>query len=454
MLRASATQYPSQHPRGVCVGKPGTGLLQFCDSRGRPRADVRPIMAEYTKSKPVTWILIAVLAIAVLAVLALRRGAPVVKVVSVTREDLSATITSNGKVEPISPTVARAEFPTFVDKVVATEGQAVRRGQVILSLNAADVRSQLAQARADLLSAQNDLKNARAGGPPDQVAQLDGDLRAAQVQVQNLQTNEKALEGLVAQHAATQDELAQTQASLAKARGNLQALQAKKQNLTERASAIVEGAALRVSQATDLVESLDEKVRSATVTAPTDGTLYSLPVHTGDFVKVGDTLAEMADLRHVRVRAFVDEPDLGSLEPNQNVAVTWDAKPALTWTGHTEEVPKQVVARGMRSVGEVLCSIDNDRLDLLPNTNVQVLIMVHESRGALVVPRTAVLGDAAQHYVLVFADDKLRRRDISIGVASASKYEVVSGLTSHDRVALPGEKALHDGMEVRAEETN
>ena len=74
----------------------------------------------------------------------------------------------------------------------------------------------------------------------------------------------------------------------------------------------------------------------------------------------------MTDLRHVRVRAFVDEPDLGSLEPNQNVSVTWDAKPGLTWTGHTEQVPKQVVARGMRSVGEVLCSVDNDQLELLP----------------------------------------------------------------------------------------
>src|SRR6202034_403166 len=115
----------------------------------------------------------------------------------------------------------------------------------------------------------------------------------------------------------------------------------------------------------------------ATVTAPTDGTLYSLPVCSRDYVKVGDTLSQMADLRRVRVRACVDEADIGSLDPGQKVSLTWDAKLGRTWTGHTEEVPKQVLARGMRSVGEVLCSIDNDRLDLLPNTNVQVLIMVH-----------------------------------------------------------------------------
>jgi HlyD family secretion protein len=414
-------------------------------------------MAENSnKRKLLTVALIVVLAIAIVSVLALRRQAPQVTVIHVAREDLSAMITSNGKVEPLSPDVARAEFPAFVEKVTATEGQAVHRGQVILTLDAADVRSQLAQARADLLTAQNDLRNARAGGAPDQVAQLNGDIAAAEVQVKNLQTDEQALEGLVAKQAATQDELAQARQNLAKAQGNLQALQAKKQDLTARNAAIVQGAELRVSQSQELAQSLEEKVSSATVTAPTDGTLYSLPVHAGDYVKVGDTLAEMADLSRVRVRAFVDEPDIGALEPNQNVAVTWDAKPGRTWTGHTEEIPKQVVARGVRSVGEVLCSIDNDKLELLPNTNVQVQIMVRQRHAVLVVPRAAVQTDANQHYVFVFGDDKVRRRDISIGVAGTYKYEVVSGLADTDRVAVvdPGGRPLRDGMEVRKEENN
>ena len=109
-------------------------------------------------------------------------------------------------------------------------------------------------------------------------------------------------------------------------------------------------------------------------------------------------------------------------------SVTWDAKPGRTWTGHTEEVPKQVVPRGMRSVGEVLCSIDNDHLDLLPNTNVQVQIMVRDRHGVLVVPRAAVLGDFSQHYVFVFCDDKVRRRDISVGVASTIEIRSCVGL--------------------------
>ena len=388
----------------------------------------------------------------VIAYFALRKRPPAVPVVEVTRQDLNASITSNGKVEPIAPYVAHAEFQTFVAKVNATEGQAVRRGEMILALDAADVRAQLSQARADLLSAQNDLRNARAGGPPDEVAQLHGDLAAARVQVANFERDEKELEALVAKQVATRDELAQTQASLAKARANLQALEAKKKDLEQRSESIVESASLRLSQAQDQVQSLEEKVRSATVIAPFDGTLYSLPVKAGDFVKPGDTLAEMADLRKVRVRAFVDEPDLGGLEPNQDVDITWDAKPGKVWTGRTEQIPKQVVSRGMRSVGEVLCSVDNARLELLPNVNVEVRILVNERRGVVVVPREAVGEDGGQHYVFLVEGNTVQRRVITVGIASASNYEVLSGLTAGDRVALPRDRKLRNGMEIRPTE--
>jgi HlyD family secretion protein len=409
-------------------------------------------MAENSTRNKIFWIVGAIAAFIVIAVVLLRRQPATVSIALVAREDLSANITSNGKVEPISPQVARAEFPTFVDKIQAAEGQAVRPGQLILTLDAADIRAQLAQAHADLLAAQTDLKNSRAGGPPDEVAQLQQDLQAAKIEVDSLDRTGKSLTKLVAQQAATQDELAQNQASLAKARANLEALEAKKQDLARRATVGTETATLRASQSQELVDSLEEKVRSATVVSSLDGTLYSLPVHVNDYVKVGDTLAELADLSHVRVRAFVDEPDIGALEVGQQVEVTWDARADRLWTGRVEQVPKQVVARGMRSVGEVLCSVDNDKLELLPNINVQVRILVRARQGVLVAPREAVHEEQGKHYVFVVAGDKLHQRQVSVGISSASKYEIVSGLSEGERVALPGDHAQRDGMAVRIEE--
>ena len=93
-------------------------------------------------------------------------------------------------------------------------------------------------------------------------------------------------------------------------------------------------------------------------------------------------------------------------------------------------------------------------MELLPNINVEVTILVVERHDALVVPRAAVREDDGKHYVFVFDGEKLHRRDISVGIASASKYEVLSGLALNDRVALPGDRNLRDGMEVRLAEGN
>jgi HlyD family secretion protein len=409
-------------------------------------------MAENSKRKWIVAIVVIALVIVLVVLLAGRGHAPRVQVASVTREDLTSAITSNGKVEPVSPTTARAEFPTFVTDIRATEGQAVRRGQVILTLDAADISAQLSQARANLLAAKTDLQNGRTGGPPDEVAQLQGDLLNAQTKVANLERTQQALKQLLAKQAATQDEVAQNDAALATARANLLILQQKTAALGQRTTVSVESSGLRVKQAQDQVLALERKVQSATVISPTDGTLYSLPVHKGDYVKVGDILAEMADLRHVRVRAFVDEPDLGSLAANQDVQVKWDAMPNRTWTGKIEQVPKQVVPRGSRSVGEVLCSIDNDKLELLPNINVEVRILVHELRGILVIPRGAVNFENGQHYAFAVKDGMVSRRSITIGIASAEKYELLSGLSLRDEVVVRTESPLQDGIKVRTSE--
>src|SRR6202161_2663698 len=292
-----------------------TGLLQFSASGVAARSTARPMMAENSKRKWIVITLAVALVVIVLVVLAGRDQAPTVAIAQVSREDLTASITSNGKIEPISPVTARAQFPPFVDKIMVTEGQNVHRGQLILSLNAADIQSQLAQARQDLLSAQTTLQNARAGGPPNEVAQLAGDLQKAQSQVANLDRTHDALTELVAKQAATQDELAQNAAALAQARANLQALEQRTQALKQQAGVDAQTAALHVKQDQDTVQSLEARLRSATVAAPLDGILYSLPVRVGDYVHVGDVLAEMADLHQVRVRAFVDEPDLGWLPP-------------------------------------------------------------------------------------------------------------------------------------------
>ena len=400
----------------------------------------------------VGWLIGVIVVVALVLVLASRDQAPEVQVAQVRRENLSASIASNGKVEPIEPAIARAQFVTFVDKVAATEGQTVHKGEVILVLNADNAKAQLANTRAELLVAQEQLRAAKAGGPADELAQINGDLRKAQIALADLQKTQKSLTQLVAEKAATQDELNQNASKLAQAQATVETLEQRKAALAAQASVSVQSAELTVQRDHDLIVTLQHDVSSATVIAPLNGTLYSLPVHSGDYVQVGQVLAEMADLHYVRVRAFVDEPDLGVLAPNQPVDITWDALPGHVWNGRTETVPKQVISRELRSVGEVLCSVANDNLELIPNINVDVKIEVSHRQNVLVVPRGAVHTDGPQHFVLVVEDNTLRRRNVEVGIANPTDLEVVSGLKNGDRVALSNDITLRDGMNIHPAE--
>jgi HlyD family secretion protein len=392
---------------------------------------------------------VAVALTVVLLILNARRPAPGVAVAPITRENLSTSISSNGKVEPISPYSIRAESDTFVTKVYAIEGQAVHRGQLLLELDDTAERAALDQARAQLATELDAQRSAQAGGRADQRAKFTGDVAAAGARLDALRQKNAALTKLVAQQAATPAELAENRAALAAATADAQDAEKALAEYRQQVQLDAQQDALLVERSQEDVRDLSEKVNSARAVAPADGTLYSLPVHAGDFVHVGDLLAEMADLHQVRVRAFIDEPELGRLEENQPVEVTWDAMPDRVWTGRTEMLPKQVVPHGTRSVGETLCSVSNDNLDLIPNITVDVRILLRERPNVLVVPRGAVSIDGNRHFVFVVEDNRLHRREITVGIASPVSYEVVDGLAEGDLVALPGEVNLKDKMKIR-----
>ena len=408
-------------------------------------------------------IFLVLAAIVAFALVRLSGRQPVAKISAVTpvRENVISSITSNGKVEPIAPFVVRAQLDTFVEKIRAVEGQAVKKGQILLELNVKDAAAQLADARSKLLRAEDDLRAAKAGGRSDQAAKTEGDLTDAIALRDRLQRNHDSLERLIAQQAATKDELAANDLNLAKADAQVKQLTAGKQEFEHGVKLDANLTSLQVEQLRSLVAALEEKVRDGRIVAPADGTLYSLPVKAGDYVKVGDLLAEMADLHKVRVRAFIDEPELGGLEPGEPVRITWDALPNRTWMGKTQVIPKQVVARGARSVGELLCEVNNDKLELLPNINVNVRINSRERINVLTVPRGAVDAEGGRRFVFVVLRNAigvgkatLQKREIRVGIADATNYEVIDGLQEGEMVALPGDVDLKDGMPVKITNTD
>ena len=396
------------------------------------------------------WIIVgAALVLTALLVFIGGRGSTArVAVVDVVRENLSSVVSTNGKVEPVAPVSFRARYPTFVQHVYVVEGQQVKRGQTLFVLDDTEVQADLAQARADLAAQQEALNVAKAGGHASQLAKAAADLQKAKASRDLLKHDNESLSKLVTQKAATPSELEQNKLQLTQAEADVQASEKAKQTLEQQAQLDQGRVGLQVEHARASVRDLEDRLNSAHGRASSDGTLYALPIHQGDFVKAGDLLAEMANLRQLRIRAFIDEPELGQIDLDQTVEILWDAHPGQIWNGRTEVLPKQVVTRGTRSVGELLCSVTNERLDLLPNTTVDVRIHISERSSALVVPRGAVFIDGDKRFVYRVEDNRLHRRLIKVGIANPTKMEVLSGLNENDVVALPGEAVLKENLRI------
>jgi HlyD family secretion protein len=396
------------------------------------------------------WIIVgaALVLTALLVFIGGRSSTAHVAVADVVRENLSSVISTNGKVEPIAPVSFRARYPTFVQHVFAVEGQQVKRGQTLFVLDDTEVQADLAQARADLAAQQEALNVAKAGGHASQLAKAAADLQKAKASRDLLRRDNESLSKLVAEKAATSAELEQNKLQLTQAEADVQSSEKVKQTLEQQAQLDQGRVSLQLEHARASVRDLEDRLNSAHGTALSDGTLYSLPIHQGDFVKAGDLLAEMANLRQLRIRAFIDEPELGQIDLDQTVEILWDAHPGQIWNGRTEVLPKQVVTRGTRSVGELLCSVTNERLDLLPNTTVDVRIHISERPSALVVPRGAVFIDGDKRFVYRVENDRLHRRLIKVGIANPTKMEVLSGLNENDVVALPGEAVLKENLRI------
>ncbi len=406
----------------------------------------------YTNSLKIFRLLLVLAAVAVL-VFAIAagpgRGRPMkVSGTRPVRQSLSWSITSNGKVEPVEPHVIQAQITTFIEKVSVKEGQTVSRGKTLLTLDATESRSELAHMKELLVAAEDERRVALSGGAPDEIAQLENDLAKTNSEIARLRRQGESLERLYARQAATRDEVDQNKIALQRAEADKRLIEQKKDAIQQRSKLQAERAALRADEARHSIRFLEEKLNSARVIAPVPGTLYSLPARGGTFVHTGDVLAEVADLSRVRARAFVDEPELGSLKAGQTVEITWDALPNRMWAGQVEQLPKTIVARGSRNVGEVLCSVSNEQAELLPNTNVNVRIRIAEHENALTIPRATVRTEGDKRFVFVVDAGHLRKQQVTVGISNAKDYEILGGITDNDLIALPGNSELHEGQTV------
>jgi HlyD family secretion protein len=372
-----------------------------------------------------------------------------VRAATVERGPIRSLVSTNGKLEPIQNFEAHAPIPTTVKRVLVKEGDRVHKGQLLLELDDADIRTQAARAEAQVKSAQADQLAQKNSGTQEEVLTLNSMLIKARSARDAAQRNLDAMQRLQGQGAASAGEVQQALDSFQRAQADVGLLEEKQKARYSQSE--VSRIDAQVTGAEAAYEGAEDALRQSSVRAPFEGTVYSLPVKEGAFVQTGDLLLQVADLSRVLVRAFVDEPDVGRLQVAQKVEITWDAVPGRLWNGVVNTVPSAVKLRGNRNVGETTCLIDNHDLRLLPNINVGVTIVVAEHSNVLTLQRDALRMDDSKPYVFRIIGNRLKRAPVEFSLQNLTRVEITSGLSPGESVALPAEeqKPLIDGATVK-----
>jgi len=381
-----------------------------------------------------------------------RRGGVSVRAEKVARQEIASVISTNGKIEPVNSFEAHAPAPAIVQKVLVAEGDRVRPGQLLVQLDDAEARSSAARALTQLRSAEAALEAVKTGGTQEEVLTNRADLTKAETERAEAQRNVQAIQRLRQNGAASPAELEAAEDRVKKAEAELQLLKSKQ---TGRfSSPEVAKVEAQAAEARAAYAAAQDLLHHSNVTAPFAGTVYQLPVKNGAYVNGGELLVQVANLEKVRVRAFVDEPEIGRLSKGQQVEVRWDATPGRIWQGTLTRVPTSVTLVGTRTVGEITSEIDNADRKLLPNVNVNVSIVNARHDNALTVSREAVHDQEGKRYVYQVNEDKLQAREVQTGLSSLTRVEIIGGISDGATVALGAINAqpLRNGMEVKVVE--
>ena len=397
----------------------------------------------------VFWTLGAVVAVVILASFMGRDDSVPIVAAKVSRTPIRSVVSTNGKIEPVSNFEAHAPISTTVKRVLVKEGEHVKKGQLLVELNAASARSQAAQAFAQVKASDADIHALQQGGTQDEVLANRAQLVKAQGDLDTAHRNLDALKKLQQNGAASPGEVKTAQNLYDAAAAQVKLLEARQKDRYSRPE--VERVQAEQNQAQSAYTAAEDVLSQLVIRAPFNGVVYSLPVKQGAYVNPGDLILQEADLSKVLVRAFVDEPDIARLAPGDRIEVTWDAMPGRTWTGSVSVIPSEVKLRGTRNIGETTCVVRNDDYKLLPNTNVGITIVTSERNNVLTIPRESLRLDDSTPYVYQVVNNVLHRTKVQTGLTNLTKVEITAGISENSLVAIGSinNKPLRDALPVR-----
>jgi RND family efflux transporter MFP subunit len=326
-------------------------------------------------------------------------------------------------------------------------GSAVRRGQMLVKLDDAELNLRVEQAATQVEQAKANVKQAeeKIGLKPGQtfdpnrVAEVAAAKVALDLAEKNLRRAEKLIESgdvsrsFYDEQRARRDQLReQYDVALAQARQNY---------------AAVEVARTNVANAQSQLALARKNLSYALIVSPIDGFVSERTADLGEYVSPQQKVATVVRTNPLRIRIDIPEQAIPEVKVGQSVSVTTSAWPDKNFAGRVARIAPNVSAQSRTLTVEA--EIDNSDGALKPGQFATVRILQERAEPAVLVPSRAIVTDAGVSRLFVIKDGHAEQRVVQLGQAEGDLVEIKNGVAADEQVATSGLERLSDGVSVK-----
>jgi HlyD family secretion protein len=405
-------------------------------------------------SKKTKWgvgggIVLAIVLVGVLSAAKGRNKATEVRIETVEKRDLVASVTASGQVQPHNKVDVASDITGRITRLAVKEGDQVTKGQFLLEIDPSQYRAAAERAQAAVASSRSQAATARPS------------LLQARRNYNRLLELKKANPTLVSDE---QVEQLKTQMEVAEAQ--------------------LESGINGIAQAQASLRDAQSLLAKTTIFAPMSGKVTRLNVEEGETAIMGTlnkdaaTLLTISDMAVLETKVKVDETDVSRISIGDSTVIQIDAFPDTTFYGRVSEISNSSI-KAQAATGnpadqaidyEVTIQLINAPPTTRPDFSATAKIITDTRKNVLSIPIIAltVREDSTEKrdsgavtlaknnstkqvgkrdiegVFVVGKDNKVTFKPVKVGIAGEKYFEVVSGLTDKEKIVGGTYQAIRD----------
>jgi membrane fusion protein, multidrug efflux system len=337
-----------------------------------------------------------------------------VELAPVVSKPVSRTVELPGEILPFQSVALHAKISGYVENVLVDRGSIVKTGQLLIQLNAPEIKARIAETEYKVQVADSER------------AQAQAKLAAAQ------STSDRLKKAAETPGAVSGNELTQAQKEVEAS----EALVRSRQETSRAAQATVQAE-----------KDMEAYLR---ITAPFDGVITDRLVHPGALAGAANEspLLVIQQVNHLRLVVAVPEEDVGGIARGAKVAFHVSAFPDRVYSG-TVARSAHVLDPKTRTMPVELDVLNPDG-SLSPGMYPAVKWPVQRAHPSLFVPKTSVVTTTERIFVIRNRNGHAEWVDVKKGAADGDLIEVSGNLQAGDMVVRRANDELREGAPIQA----